>query len=80
MVIPSILDDKHASSPSVFAPIALLREARRRNGLASVEVPPVCVLDPDGDLVRELRRTASQSRLRGARPRLNLELDAQRFR
>jgi uridine phosphorylase len=57
MVIPPILDNKHSSSPSVFAPAALLREARRQKGLASVEVPSVCVLDPDGDLVRELRRT-----------------------
>jgi uridine phosphorylase len=59
MVIPPILDNKHVSSPSVFAPVALLREARRQKGLTSVEVPPVCVLDPDGDLVRELRRAGA---------------------
>lgn len=57
MVTPPILDNKHSSSPSVFAPAALLREARRQKGLSSVAVPPVCILDPDGDLVRELRRT-----------------------
>jgi uridine phosphorylase len=56
MVTPPILANKHISSPSVFAPAALLREARRQKGLARVEVPSVCVLDPDGDLVRELRR------------------------
>lgn len=64
MVIPPILDNKHTSVPSVFAPAALLREARRRKGLVASEVPPVCILDPDGDLVRELRRTgAVQNRL-----------------
>lgn len=54
---PPILENKHASMPSAFAPEALLREARRQKGLASIEVPPVCILDPDGDLVRQLRRT-----------------------
>jgi hypothetical protein len=57
MVVPPILDNKHASTPSVFAPAALLRVARRQKGLAPSEVPPVCILDPDGDLVRELRQT-----------------------
>ena len=52
MVIPPILDNKHTSMPSVFVPGALLREARRQKGLDSVPVPPVCILDPDGDLVR----------------------------
>jgi uridine phosphorylase len=56
---PPILDNKHASMPSAFAPEALLREARRQKGLASVAVPPVCILDPDGDLVRQLRRTGA---------------------
>jgi uridine phosphorylase len=57
MVVPPILDNKHTSMPSVFVPAALLREARRQKGLAPSEVPPVCILDPDGDLVRELRQT-----------------------
>ena len=57
MVIPPILDNKHTSMPSVFAPAALLREARRQKGLDAVEVPAVCILDPDGDLVRQLRQT-----------------------
>src|SRR6202047_939566 len=57
MVIPPILDNKHTSMPSVFAPAALLREARRQKGLDTSEVPPVCILDPDGDLVRRLRQT-----------------------
>jgi uridine phosphorylase len=54
-MMPIILDNKDASSPSVFVPAALLREARRQKGLAAVDVPPVCILDPDGDIVRRLR-------------------------
>jgi uridine phosphorylase len=52
-----LLDNKNPSSPSVFVPAALLREARRQKGLAAVDVPPVCILDPDGDIVRLLRHT-----------------------
>lgn len=52
-----LLDNKNPSSPSVFRPAALLREARRQKGLPNVDVPPVCVLDPDGDIVRRLRQT-----------------------
>jgi uridine phosphorylase len=59
MVIPPILDNKHTSMPSVFAPAALIREARRQKGLDISDVPPVCILDPDGDLVRELRKTGA---------------------
>jgi uridine phosphorylase len=55
--MPSIREDKDTSAPSVFLPSALLREARRQKGLAAVDVPPVCILDPDGDIVRRLRQT-----------------------
>jgi uridine phosphorylase len=54
---PPILDGKNPLSPSLFLPQALLREARRQKGLAAVDVPPVCILDPDGDLVRRLRQS-----------------------
>jgi uridine phosphorylase len=50
-------DNKNPASPSVFLPAALLREARRQKRLAAVDVPAVCVLDPDGDIVRRLRQT-----------------------
>ena len=50
-------DNKNPSSPSVFQPAALLREARRQKRLATVDVPPLCVLDPDGDIVRRLRHS-----------------------
>jgi len=56
--MPSILEKKNTSAPSVFEPAALLREARRQKGLSAVDVPPVCILDPDGDIVRRLRQTA----------------------
>ena len=42
-------------APSVFRPENMLREARRQKGLRSGRVPPVCVLDPDGDVVRLLK-------------------------
>lgn len=56
MTRPPILADKHPEAPSVFRPDALLREARRQRGLAAGDVPAVCLLDPDGDLARRLRR------------------------
>jgi uridine phosphorylase len=52
----AILDNKNPASPSVFRPAALLREARRQKGLPTVDVPAVCILDPDGDIVRRLRK------------------------
>ena len=61
MTAPPILADKHPEAPSVFRPDALLREARRQRGLAEGDVPAVCLLDPDGDLARRLRR-AGRSR------------------
>ncbi len=45
------------AAPSVFQPEHLLREARRQKGLPDQDVPALCVLDPDGDLVRHLRHT-----------------------
>ncbi len=51
-----ILDDKHHGVPAVFLPENLLREARRQRGLPHLPVPDVCILDPDGDMVRMLRR------------------------
>ena len=59
MVTVPILDNKSPSKPSVFAPVALLREARRQKGLGTAGVPTVCILDPDGDLVRQMRRSGA---------------------
>ena len=61
MVTPPILNNKFISRPSVFAPATLLREARRQKGLGNSEVPPVCILDPDGDLVRQLRKSGTST-------------------
>jgi len=52
-----LLDNKSPTAKSVFDPSALLREARRQKGLATVNVPSICVLDPDGDIVRRLKAT-----------------------
>jgi uridine phosphorylase len=52
---PTIFGAKqHAASP-VFQPANLLREARRQRNLPDISVPAVCALDPDGDMVRNLR-------------------------
>ena len=53
--VPPILADKHYSEASVFVPENLLREARRQKGLTGGTVPHVCVLDPDGDIVRQAK-------------------------
>ncbi len=49
-----IVEGKAYDEPSLFTPENLLREARRQKSLVARPVPPVCVLDPDGDVVREL--------------------------
>src|SRR6476661_10019045 len=57
--MPPILSNKSPAASSVFQPAALLREARRQKNLPAVDVPAFCVLDPDGDIVRRLRRTGA---------------------
>ena len=52
---PPILANKYYGSPSVFSPESLLREARRQKSVAIEPVPEVCLLDPDGDIVRQLQ-------------------------
>ncbi len=44
---------------SIFEPANLVREGRRQLGRTDDPVPPVCLLDPDGDVVRHLRRSGS---------------------
>jgi uridine phosphorylase len=74
MVMPPILDNKNTSSPSVFVPSALLREARRQKNIPAVQVPSVCLLDPDGDLVRALRNSGTARHFAGW-PCYHTELD-----
>lgn len=50
-----LLDRKAYDQPSVFTAENLLREARRQKGLTQEQVPALCVLDPDGDLLDYLR-------------------------
>jgi uridine phosphorylase len=52
---PPILLDKHYQSPSAFTPESLLREARRQKSTTGEPVPRICLLDPDGDIVRRLK-------------------------
>ncbi len=60
-----LLRAKDFAAPSVFLPENLLREARRQKGLALEDVPDICVLDPDGDLVRQLRTDGRARRSAG---------------
>ena len=54
-IMPPILSHKHYDASSAFTPESLLREARRQKGLSIAAVPEICILDPDGDIVRHLR-------------------------
>jgi uridine phosphorylase len=60
-----IVTGKDHAAPSVFRPEALLREARRQKQLPLVPVPEVCVLDPDGDVVRHLKRISAARKHEG---------------
>lgn len=60
--VAPIMENKAPASPSVFSPSALLREARRQKGLSPANVPPICVLDPDGDILRRLKSTEQARR------------------
>src|SRR4029077_1376786 len=51
---PPILAGKEYAAASVFEPANLLREARRQKGLAQAAIPEICLLDPDGDILRAL--------------------------
>jgi uridine phosphorylase len=53
---PPILAGKEYAAASVFEPANLLREARRQKGLLQAATPEICLLDPDGDILRGLRR------------------------
>ena len=52
-----LFEAKRFGASSVFTPESLLGEARREKDLPDSDVPDVCVLDPDGDIVRYLTST-----------------------
>jgi uridine phosphorylase len=54
--IAALTNRQDYDEPSVFLPRNMLREARRQRGLPAGTVPAVCLLDPDGDIVRHLVR------------------------
>ena len=58
-----ILALKDTKALSVFQPANLLREARRQRGLDHADVPELCLLDPDGDMVRYLERVGEAEQI-----------------
>jgi uridine phosphorylase len=54
MIHPPILRNKLYGHSSLFKPENLLREARRQKNIPEGNIPTVCLLDPDGDIVQSL--------------------------
>lgn len=54
-----LLKKKDYTEDSIFLPKNLLREARRQKGLKECRVPGICVLDPDGDILRYLKNNSA---------------------
>lgn len=52
--LPPFVAATDHGEPSVFQVENLMREARRQRHLGDRPIPSVCVLDPDGDVVRHL--------------------------
>jgi|TARA_B110000495_G_C22912090_1_gene532639 uridine phosphorylase len=55
--IPPILRSKKYDDASLFVPENLLREARRQKNISECQVPSICILDPDGDILDNLLST-----------------------
>ena len=53
--LTDILNNKNFNELSVFQPENLVRESRRQNGIPLGNVPRICILDPDGNLVDYLK-------------------------
>lgn len=53
--ISAFSDRGDYEEPSVFLPENMLREVRRQRRLPPGTVPEICLLDPDGDIVRHLQ-------------------------
>ncbi|HEB32716.1 MAG TPA: uridine phosphorylase [Spirochaetes bacterium] len=52
--LPPLLLHKKYSHASLFVPENLLREAKRQKNISDGQIPSICILDPDGDIVRNL--------------------------
>lgn len=52
-----IINNKYYNEESVFKPENLLREAKRQKSLPDGNIPSICLLDPDGDILAYLQRT-----------------------
>src|SRR6185437_1490518 len=65
LFLATCLQHKLYEASSAFTPENLLREARRQKRLPTIPVPEVCILDPDGDIVRNLRTARRASRHSG---------------
>lgn len=51
---PPILRNKMYDHVSLFEPENMLREARRQNDIPEGQLPHICILDPDGDILNNL--------------------------
>ena len=60
---PPLHQPKAYDEASVFLVDGLQREARRQRGLEDSDVPSVCLLDPDGDVIRHLSKSGAATRL-----------------
>jgi len=58
-----ILHDKKHDAPSAYMPESLLRKAWRQKSITLETVPDICLLDPDGDIVRRLNAEGRARRL-----------------
>lgn len=56
-----LFNKKDYKEPSVFKPENLLREARRQKSIPECEIPKICLLDPDGDIVTYLKKSKRAS-------------------
>ncbi len=54
-----ILNNKKYGRESLFDPKSLLREARRQKNIPQGQIPSICILDPDGDIVSYLTTNGS---------------------
>ena len=61
---PPLLQRDDFTEVSAFRPENMLREARRQKGLCVGHIPPVLVLDPDGDIVEWVRTEMGATRSR----------------